>query len=75
MENIKNHLSTYLKSTTKATDYDINHNVLSLYLDSLDIVDMVFEIERYYKINTKDDWTDWENCTLDNVVEYIKSKL
>ena len=74
MDEIKNYLSEYIKEQTDADDYDINNSVLNLYMDSLDIVDLVIEIEKHYDI-TIDDYNDWDEMYLDDIVKYIKNKL
>lgn len=74
MDEIKNYLSEYIKRENDADDYDINNSVLNLYMDSLDIVDLVIEIEKHYDI-TIDDYNDWDEMYLDDIVKYIKNKL
>lgn len=74
MDEIKKYLSEYIKEQSYADDYDINNCVLNSYLDSLDIVDLVIEIERHYDI-TIDDYNDWDEMYLDDIVRYIKNKL
>lgn len=74
MEEIKNHIETYLKETCKVCDYDIHHYVLNLYLDSLDIVDLVLEVEQHYDIIV-DDYNDWGDMFVDDIVKYINSKI
>ena len=74
MEEIRNYIETYLKEICKVDGYDINHCPLSLYLDSLDIVDLVIEIERHFDI-TVDDYNDWGDMFVDDVVKYINSKI
>lgn len=74
MDEIKKYLSEYIKEQSYADDYDINNCVLNSYLDSLDIVDLVIEIERHYDI-TIDDYNDWDEMYLDGIVKYIKNKL
>lgn len=74
MVEIKNYLSEYIKEQFDADDYDINNCVLNSYLDSLDIVDLVNEIEKHYDI-TIDDYNDWDEMYLDDIVKYIKNKL
>lgn len=74
MEEIRNHIETYLKETYKADDNDMKHYALNSYLDSLDIVDLVIEIERHYDI-TIDDYNDWGDMFVDDIVKYINSKI
>ena len=74
MDEIKNYLSEYIREQTDADDYDINNSVLNFYMDSLDIVDLVIEIEKHYDI-TIDDYNDWDEMYLDDIVKYIKNKL
>lgn len=74
MDEIKNYIETYLKETHKVSDYDMNHYALSLYLDSLDIVDLVIEIERHYGI-TINDYYDWGDMFVNDIVKYINSKI
>jgi acyl carrier protein len=74
MVEIKNYLSEYIKEQFDADDYDINNSVLNFYMDSLDIVDLVIEIEKHYDI-TIDDYNDWDEMYLDDIVKYIKNKL
>lgn len=74
MEEIKNYIETYLKETRKVNDYDMNHYALNSYLDSLDIVDLVIEIERHYDI-TINDFYDWGDMFVDDIVKYINSKI
>lgn len=74
MDNIKEYISEYLKNTRNVDEYDINNSILSLYLDSLDIVDLVVEIEHHYGI-TIDDYNDWEDMFVDDIVKYINSKI
>ena len=74
MGEIKNYIETYLKKTYQACDYDINHYALSSYLDSLDIVDLVIEIERHYDI-TIDNCNDWGDLYIDDIVKYINIKI
>ena len=74
MEEIRNYIETYLKETCKVYDHDIKQYALSSYLDSLDIVDLVIEIERHYDI-TIDDYNDWGDMFVDDIVKYINSKI
>lgn len=74
MEEIRNYIETYLKKTCNVCDYDMNQYALSSYLDSLDIVDLVIEIERHYDI-TIDDYNDWGDMFVDDIVKYINSKI
>lgn len=74
MEEIKNYIETYLKEIRKVNDYDMNHYTLNLYLDSLDIVDLVIEIEQHYDI-TINDYHDWGDMFVDDIVKYINSKI
>lgn len=74
MNDIKKYLSRYIKKTYNAGEYDINYNRLGVYLESLDIVDLVIEIERYFRI-TIDDYEGWENMYLNDIVKYINSKI
>lgn len=74
MVEIKNYLSEFIKEHSDADDYGINNCVLNSYLDSLDIVDLVIEIEQHYGI-TVDDYNDWDEMYLDDIVKYIKNKL
>lgn len=74
MDNIKKYISEYLKNTCNADEYDISNSILSLYLDSLEIVDLVVEIEQHYDI-TIDDYNDWEDMFVDDIVKYINSKI
>jgi acyl carrier protein len=74
MDNIKEYISEFLKNTCNVDEYDINNSILSLYLDSLDIVDLVVEIEQHYGI-TIDDYNDWEDMFVDDIVKYINSKI
>lgn len=74
MEEIRNYIETYLKETCNVYDYDMKHYALNSYLDSLDIVDLVIEIERHYDI-TIDDYNDWGDMFVDDIVKYINSKI
>ena len=74
MEKIKEYLSDYLKKNCNADDYDINNTVLNLYLDSLDIVDLVLEIENHYNI-TIEEYHDWGDVFLNDIVKYINEKI
>lgn len=74
MDNIKEYISEYLKNTCNADEYDISNSVLSLYLDSLEIVDLVIEIEEHYGI-TIDDYNDWGDMFVDDIVRCINSKI
>ena len=74
MEEIRNYIETYLKETCKVHDYDMKQYALSSYLDSLDIVDLVIEIERHYDI-TIDNYNDWGDMFVDDIVKYINSKI
>lgn len=74
MDNIKEYISEYLKNTCNADEYDISNSILSSYLDSLEIVDLVIEIEQHYDI-TIDEYNDWGDMFVDDIVKYINSKI
>ena len=74
MDNIRGYVSEYLKNVCDADEYDINNSTLSLYLDSLEIVDLVIDIEQHYGI-VVDDYNDWGNMFVDDIVKYINSKI
>jgi acyl carrier protein len=79
MEKIRNRLLYFIKEIIGKENYDIfikyiDNDMLSLYMDSLDIVDLVIEIEKHYDI-TIDDYNDWDEMYLDDIVKYIKNKL
>lgn len=79
MEKIRNRLLYFIKEIIGKENYDIfikyiDNDMLSLYMDSLDIVEFVMKIEEEYKI-TVDDFYGWEDMLLDDVVKYIKNKL
>lgn len=74
MDNIKEYISEYLKNVCNADEYDINNSILSLYLDSLEIVDLVVEVEQHYGIIV-DDYNDWGDMFVDDIVKYINSKI
>ena len=75
MEKIKEHLSNYLKERLDIGDYEINDCFLHHFMDSLDIVEFVFEIEKTYEIDLSDEWVQWEDKTVDDVVQYVYNKL
>lgn len=74
MDNIRGYISEYLKNVCDADEYDINNSTLSLYLDSLEIVDLVIDIEQHYGI-VVDDYNDWGDMFVDDIVKYINSKI
>lgn len=79
MEKIRNRLLCFIKEIIGKENYDffrknIDNDTLSLYMDSLDIVEFVMKIEEEYKI-TVDDFYGWEDMLLDDIVKYIKNKL
>lgn len=71
---IKNFVLECLNEYHDLEEYDINHTLLGDFMDSLEIVDFVIEIEKKYKFDV-DDWSYWEDYTIDDVVKYIKSKI
>ena len=75
MESIRGYLAEYLRECCSASEYDINESVLCHFMDSLDIIDMVMNIEKKYDINTNDDWYEWGEATVDDIVKYIKEKI
>lgn len=74
MDNIRGYISEYLKNVCNADEYDINNSILSLYLDSLEIVDLVLEVEEHYGIIV-DNYNDWGDMFVDDIVKYINSKI
>jgi acyl carrier protein len=75
MEEIKTHISDYLKEHIKVDDYDINKLCLGQYMDSIDIVELVIDLEKTYNIDFNDDWFDWGKITVDEIVECTNRKL
>ena len=76
MNEIKEYLSNYIKKLDKRiSNYDINYSTLGTYLDSLEIVDLICEIEEKYNITIDVDSFVWEEMKLETVVKYIKNKL
>ena len=75
MENIKEYISDYLKNKCNATDYDINHSILYHFMDSLDIVDLIINIEQEYYIEVYDYETEWGELYVDDIVKYVKQKI
>jgi acyl carrier protein len=74
MDNIKEYISEYLKKICNADEYDISNSILSLYIDSLEIVDLVLDVEQHYGIIV-DDYNDWGDMFVDDIVKYINSKI
>lgn len=74
MDNIRGYISEYLKNVCNADEYDISNSILSLYLDSLEIVDLVLEVEEHYGIIV-DNYNDWGDMFVDDIVKYINSKI
>lgn len=74
MDNIKEYISEYLKKICNADEYDISNSILSLYIDSLEIVDLVLDVEQHYGI-VVDDYNDWGDMFVDDIVKYINSKI
>ena len=78
-EQIKNHLLEIIKEIRGKESFEyfrnsIEHYVLGTYMDSLDIVELVMRIEEEYNIYI-DDYNNWEDLFLDDVVKYIKNKI
>ena len=74
MDNIRGYISEYLKNVCNADEYDISNSILSLYLDSLEIVGLVLEVEEHYGIIV-DNYNDWGDMFVDDIVKYINSKI
>ena len=74
MDNIRGYISEYLKNVCNADEYGISNSILSLYLDSLEIVDLVLEVEEHYGIIV-DNYNDWGDMFVDDIVKYINSKI
>lgn len=75
MSEIKDFVLEYLNKYHDLDEYDINHTLLGMFMDSLEILDFVIEIEKKYEFDMDDDWAQWEDYTVDDVVIYIKKKL
>ena len=79
MEQIKNRLLEIIKEIRGKESFEyfrnsIEHYVLGTYMDSLDIVELVMRVEEEYNISI-DDYNNWEDLFLDDVVKYIKNKI
>ena len=75
-EDIKNHIAEWLKHKLGVDDHDINNLPLSGYMDSLDIFDLVVEIEDHYKIAVSEkELLKWYDGTVDDISEYVNSTL
>lgn len=79
MEQIKNRLLEIIKEIQGKESFEyfrnsIEHYVLGTYMDSLDIVELVMRVEEEYNISI-DDYSNWEDLFLDDVVKYIKTKI
>lgn len=76
MEEIREHLSSFIKKMNPVDDADINELVLGDYLDSLELVDLVLEVEETYHIEIDErDVNKWPDMHLMDVVQYIKNKI
>ena len=72
-EEIKFYLKEYLKNKFDVDEYEIDNKILSLYMDSLDIVDFIVEIEQHFGIVV--DEYQWEDMFVNDIVVYIENKL
>lgn len=72
-EEIKFYLNEYLKNKFDVDEYEIDNKILSLYMDSLDIVDFIVEIEHHFGIVV--DECQWEDMFINDIVVYIENKL
>lgn len=75
MEKIRETLGDWLRKNKDADDYDLNNWTLGTFLDSLDIVDFVVEIEKTYDIDVSDDYYEWDSKSFDDVVKYVTVKV
>ena len=72
---IRKHLIDYLTNRLELNEYELEDCKLHHFMDSLDIVEMVFEIERVYFVDLYDKWLEWEDRTLDEVIDCIYLSL
>lgn len=76
MENIKEHLFLFIKKRADVTDNEIEVLFLSDYMDSLDIVDLVLEIEDEYNVEIDEKFSDkLPDMRLSEIINYIEQEI
>jgi acyl carrier protein len=76
METVKEHLYSYVKKMLTITDKEIDELVIGDYFDSLDLIDLIFDIEKEYDIEVDEKIVDkLPDMRLSELIEYVKSKL
>lgn len=76
MKDIKEFLLTYFEVKLSTRREDVGNDTISNFMDSLDIVDFVLEIETRYNIDVEDDFYETiDERSVDEIAEYIKTKL
>ena len=72
---IKEHLLDFLTKRLGVTAAEICDSKPRDFMDSLDTIEMVMEIERTYGFDINNDWELWDDSTLDDIVQYVSDKL
>lgn len=76
METVKEHLYSYVKKMLTITDKEIDELVVGDYFDSLDLIDLIFDIEKEYDIEVDEKIVDkLPDMRLSELIEHVKSKL
>jgi acyl carrier protein len=76
MKQSKEFITSYLKEKFNVTDNDIDNLVLSMYMDSLDLLEMVVAIESHYNINIPDDdMFEWLDNQVIDIAAYVDKKI
>jgi acyl carrier protein len=76
MTNIEKHLINYAKTVLEVSDDEINNLSLSYYMDSLEIVDMICDIEMTYGIEIGVvECDNWPDLTIKEIAEYLTNQF
>ena len=76
MNKIKDYLYSFIKKRVDLTDKQIDELVVGDYFDSLDLVDLIVDIEITYDIEVDEKMVDkLQDMRLSELIEYVKSKL
>lgn len=76
MKEIKEFLLTYFEVKLSTRREEVGNDMINNFMDSLDIVDFVLEIEKRYNIDIEDDFYETiGERSVDEIAEYIKTKL
>lgn len=75
MEEIYKYIVNYITTTFYVNEQDIKNNCMSEYMESLDMLELICELENTYKIIIDEDWEKWKNANLKKFAEYIDKKV